>query len=239
MRDGRPRRVSPPLVEGPGVAGAALIGGRYRLEYNPSDPIGKNMQAYFGEVASTYAARSSVKHINDGPRVPVFAVVTEYDNPGLDVLGAELLAALCARDGACPRFRRIEKHNHLSDVFAFNTADEVAWPRVVPTTAGCGHPAETGGVRFDVPHVARVGLVLRGRADRQTRIGRRNTVDQRRKKIQAIYNGKCAPITMQGLATTREKLPAQQQWKTMEKTMRRAMETGGNPGACLRPVASD
>jgi hypothetical protein len=40
------------------------------------------------------------------------------------VVGAELLAALCARDGACPRFRRLEKHNHLSEVFAFNTADE-------------------------------------------------------------------------------------------------------------------
>jgi hypothetical protein len=68
---------------------------------------------------------------------------------------------------------------------------------------------------------------------------RRNTGDLRWKKIQAIYNGKCAPITMQGLATATEKPPAQQQWKTMEKTMRRTMETGGNPGACLRPVVSD
>jgi hypothetical protein len=36
---------------------------------------------------------------------------------------------------------------------------------------------------------------------------------------------------MQGLATTREKPPAQKQWGTMEKTMRRTMETVGNPGA--------
>src|SRR5262245_29847598 len=112
------------LPDGPGVAGAVLISGRYRLEYDPKDPNGKNMQAYFGDDASTYAARSPVAHIKDGPRVPVFTVVTEYDNPGLDVVGAELLAALCARDGACPRFRRLEKHNHLSEVFAFNTADE-------------------------------------------------------------------------------------------------------------------
>jgi len=34
------------------------------------------------------------------------------------------LAALCARDGGCPRFRRLEKHNHFSEVFAFNTADK-------------------------------------------------------------------------------------------------------------------
>jgi acetyl esterase/lipase len=111
-------------ADGPGVAGAVLISGRYRLEYDPNDPNGRNMQAYFGEDAATYAARSPITHIRDGARVPVFTVVTEYDNPGLDVVGAELLAALCARDGACPRFRRLEKHNHLSEVFAFNTADE-------------------------------------------------------------------------------------------------------------------
>jgi hypothetical protein len=37
------------------------------------------------------------------------------------------------------------------------------------------------------------------------------TGEVRRKKIQAIYNEKCAPITMQGLATAREKPPAQKQ----------------------------
>jgi acetyl esterase/lipase len=111
-------------ADGPGVAGAVLISGRYRLQYDPADPNGKNMQAYFGEDTSTYSARSPITHIRDGARVPVFTVITEYDNPGLDVVGAELLAALCARDGSCPRFRRLEKHNHLSEVFAFNTADE-------------------------------------------------------------------------------------------------------------------
>jgi acetyl esterase/lipase len=111
-------------ASGPGVSGAVLISGRYRLEYVPADPNGKNMQAYFGEDSTAYSNRSPVSHIRDGERVPVFVVVTEYDNPGLDVVGAELLAALCARDGACPRFTRLEKHNHLSEVAAFNTADE-------------------------------------------------------------------------------------------------------------------
>jgi acetyl esterase/lipase len=109
---------------GPGVSGAVLISGRYRLEYDPADPNGKNMQAYFGEDSAGYPARSPITHIRDGERVPVFVVITEYDNPGLDIVGAELLAALCARDGACPRFTRLEKHNHLSEVAAFNTADE-------------------------------------------------------------------------------------------------------------------
>jgi len=36
-------------------------------------------------------------------------------------------------------------------------------------------------------------------------------------KVQAICNGKCDPITMQGIAPTREKPPAQEQWVSMGK----------------------
>lgn len=34
---------------GPGIAGAVLISGRYRVDYDPTDPNGRNMQAYFGD----------------------------------------------------------------------------------------------------------------------------------------------------------------------------------------------
>src|SRR5262245_10689389 len=110
---------------GPGIAGAVLISGRYRLEYDQNDPNGKNMQAYFGDDASQYPARSPITHIRDGARVPMFVVVAEYENPGLDVRGAELVAALCERDGVCPRFTRLQRHNHISEVLAFNTPDEL------------------------------------------------------------------------------------------------------------------
>jgi acetyl esterase len=109
---------------GPGVAGAVLISGRYRVDYNPADPNGRNMQAYFGDDASQYPIRSPITHIRDGSAVPVFVVITEYDNPGLDVNGAELFSALCERDRVCPRFVRLRGHNHLSEVLAFNTPDE-------------------------------------------------------------------------------------------------------------------
>lgn len=108
---------------GPGVAGLVLMSGRYRLEYRANDPNARNMQAYFGTDPAQYPARSAITHIA-GSRVPVFIVVAEYDNPGLDVSGAELFAALCARDSACPRMTRLERHNHLSMVHHFNTADE-------------------------------------------------------------------------------------------------------------------
>jgi hypothetical protein len=42
-------------------------------------------------------------------------------------------------------------------------------------------------------------------------------------KIQAICNGKSAPFAMQTIASTREKVSAQEQWGINGKTMRRAM----------------
>jgi acetyl esterase/lipase len=109
---------------GPGVAGTVLISGRYRLSYDPADPNGKAMQAYFGEDAMAYGDRSAISHIKDAARIPLFTVIAEYELAGLDIMGAELLAGLCARDTACPRFTRLQKHNHGSEVFSFNTPDE-------------------------------------------------------------------------------------------------------------------
>jgi acetyl esterase len=108
---------------GPGVAGIVLMSGRYRLEIDITDPNSKNMQAYFGSDPAQYADRSAITHIG-GAKVPAFVVIAQYDNPGLDVSGAELYAALCKRDKACPRFTRLVLHNHLSMVHHFNTADE-------------------------------------------------------------------------------------------------------------------
>ena len=110
-------------ADGPGVAGIVLMSGRYRLEIDTKDPNSRNMQAYFGSDPAQYADRSAINHVG-GVKVPAFIVIAEYDNPGLDVSGAELYAALCKRDAACPRFTRLTVHNHLSMVHHFNTADE-------------------------------------------------------------------------------------------------------------------
>jgi hypothetical protein len=57
--------------------------------------------------------------------------MAEYDNPGLDVSSAELFAALCVRDGECPRVNRFLEHNHLSTEMSINTAGDVLGPQVV------------------------------------------------------------------------------------------------------------
>jgi acetyl esterase/lipase len=111
-------------AQGHGVSGMVLMSGRYHFEPNPDDPNLKNFQAYFGTDASQYPARSPINHVKATSPLPTFIVISEYDNPDLDTQGALLLAALCARDRACPRFSRMEKHNHLSMVFQFNTADD-------------------------------------------------------------------------------------------------------------------
>ena len=71
---------------GPGVAGTVLISGRYRLSYDPADPNGKAMQAYFGEDALAYGDRSAITHIKDAARIPLFTVIAEYELAGLDIM---------------------------------------------------------------------------------------------------------------------------------------------------------
>jgi acetyl esterase len=110
--------------QGHGVAGVVLMSGRYHFDPHPSDPNLKNFQAYFGTDRAQYPGRSPLSHVKGAPPLPTFLVVSEYDNPDLDTQGALLLAALCDRDRACPRFTRMEKHNHLSMVYQFNTADD-------------------------------------------------------------------------------------------------------------------
>ena len=111
-------------AQGHGLAGIVLMSGRYHFDPHPSDPNLKNFQAYFGADRAQYPARSPITHVKGAPPLPTFIVVSEYDNPDLDTQGAMLLAALCERDRACPRFTRMEKHNHLSMVYQFNTADD-------------------------------------------------------------------------------------------------------------------
>lgn len=116
-------RIQPP--SGPGVAGAVLVSGRYRVHPTIADhPETESVRAYFDDDPARYAARSAVTHVRDS-EVPVMLVTAEYDTPGLAVTSAELLFALCERDdGRCPRHLQLEHHNHMSEVLSINTADD-------------------------------------------------------------------------------------------------------------------
>ena len=90
----------------------------------PDDPNLTNFQAYFGTDPTRYPAQSPINYVKGAKPMPTFIVISEYDNPDLDTQGALLFGALCERDRACPRFTRMELHNHLSMVYQFNTADD-------------------------------------------------------------------------------------------------------------------
>ena len=111
-------------ADGHGVAGFILISGRYEIDPAPDDPNLANAQAYFGSDRTRYPIQSPLNYVKDAAKFPIFIAISEYDNPDLDTQGALLFAALCQRDRACPRFTRMEKHNHLSAVYQFNTPDE-------------------------------------------------------------------------------------------------------------------
>ena len=100
------------------------MSGRYYFAPKPDDPNLTNFQAYFGTDQTRYSAQSPINYVKAAKPMPTFIVISEYDNPDLDTQGALLFGALCERDRACPRFTRMELHNHLSMVCQFNTADD-------------------------------------------------------------------------------------------------------------------
>ena len=123
-------------VGGPGIAGVVLMSGRYRIAPEADDPRLENVRAYFGTDANQYPRRSPINHIEGAEDIQTFVVIAEYDNPDLDTLGAQLFAALCERDHACPRFTRMAGHNHLSMVYQFNTADDALGREIIEFIRG-------------------------------------------------------------------------------------------------------
>lgn len=106
------------------AAGAVLISGRLRADARPDNPNAAGVRAYFGADESLYEARSPVTH---AARIdlPVFIAIGEYENPLLDVYGAEMLHRLALARGRAPRFLRLAGHNHISIVAHFNTEEEI------------------------------------------------------------------------------------------------------------------
>jgi len=115
---------------GPGVAGVVLISGRLKADNRADDPNGKRVEEYFGADPRLYADRSPVNFGAQSP-LPTFIVVAEFDNPFLDVYGAELFAKMCAARSKCPRFLRLAGHNHQSTTASINTADDLLGQEII------------------------------------------------------------------------------------------------------------
>jgi acetyl esterase len=109
---------------GPAVSGLVLLSSRLRVDALPGNPNADAVRAYFGAEESKYEQLSPVVH-GASSSLPVFIAIAEYDNPYLDVYGAELFYRIAAARGRAPRFMRMPRHNHISIVAHINTEEDI------------------------------------------------------------------------------------------------------------------
>ena len=113
-----------PMRPDPAVKGLVLISGRLRADARPDDPNAARVRAYFGDDESLYERRSPVTYAA-ASQLPVFLAIAEYENPLLDVYGAETLHRIAVARGRAPRFLRLPRHNHISIVAHVNSDEDV------------------------------------------------------------------------------------------------------------------
>jgi len=113
-----------PVRVDPAVKGLVLISGRLRADARPDNPNAPGVRGYFGDDESQYEVRSPVTHAAASP-LPMFLAIAEYENPLLDVYGAETLHCVALARGRAPRFLRLPRHNHISIVAHLNTDEDI------------------------------------------------------------------------------------------------------------------
>ena len=106
------------------VRAIVLLSGRLRADARTENPNAAGVRAYFGEDASLYGERSPVAWA-ERCALPVMMAIAEFENPLLDVYGAEFFWKLAAARGKAPRFLRLRGHNHISLVAHFNTGEDL------------------------------------------------------------------------------------------------------------------
>jgi acetyl esterase len=122
------RRFHPP--QGLAIAGTVLISGVYnpvlerlaREQFGVATPDPRN-EAYFGSDFQRYRDMSIIELI-DAPSAPLLITFAELDLLQMQVQAGELFARLVTEHGFKPQLRVVRGHNHLTQVYAINTADD-------------------------------------------------------------------------------------------------------------------
>ncbi|WP_024905797.1 alpha/beta hydrolase [Robbsia andropogonis] len=96
---------------------------RARRQFSIATPDPRN-EAYFGNDFTEYRKRSTVERIDTAP-FPLLITWAELDPPQMQVQAGELFARLTTQHGFDPDLAVIPGHNHLSQLEAINTVDEV------------------------------------------------------------------------------------------------------------------
>lgn len=117
-------------ADGHRPAGAMLVSGVYnaglellaRRQFGIASPDLRN-EAYFGPDLARHAAMATVDLV-DAPPLPLLISYAELDPPQMQVQAGELFARLVTRHGYAPQINVVRGHNHLTQVYAVNTADD-------------------------------------------------------------------------------------------------------------------
>lgn len=114
--------VSHPDLQPPGgdIAGAILLSGVYDLT---TMQIGPGEKAYFGDDPSVYTERSALAGLSE-TQVPLLVAISDFDLVEIEKQGNQLNKKACELKH-CPRFVRLPKHSHMSEVYSINTNDEL------------------------------------------------------------------------------------------------------------------
>jgi acetyl esterase/lipase len=132
-------------VDGHGVAALVLISARLYADVLADNPNAAGVQAYWGKDVSLYEQVSPLAHAHRID-VPLMVVTAEYENPYLDIYGAEYYLRVLRTGRIRPRFLQIPRHNHTSIVAHLNTPDETLGLQLLDfiepvCRAGNTHPA--------------------------------------------------------------------------------------------------
>jgi acetyl esterase/lipase len=109
--------------EDDGVKGAVLISARLRADDSPANPNAAAVKAYFGDDVTKLEERSPVTHAANS-ELPVMLAIAEFENPLLDIYGAQMFAALRAVRPRASRFVQLMAHNHTSIMAHINTEED-------------------------------------------------------------------------------------------------------------------
>lgn len=114
------------IKDGDGVAGAILLS----CPTFDTSVLNDRDMVYYGKDTSRHPAMSAVKNV-DGRVIPLFLVIAELDPASIFYQNYPMIDALYKRDKILPFMKTLIGHNHVSEIYHFNTKDESLGPDVI------------------------------------------------------------------------------------------------------------
>lgn len=100
-----------------GLRGSILVSGVYSADDIDAEHV------YYGDAEADVKSRVPLAMLA-GRKVPLFIIDAGLDYPRMQVEAVRLTAAVCKRDGVCPRHQQVPGHNHYSVMHHVNTRDD-------------------------------------------------------------------------------------------------------------------